>query len=273
MKIGQLIMLTTAMLLITGELYGQRSRSYSRQDRSIGRTYGQAQGTRVQYSAPKEQEPLTEAQKVQIDNCRKAVLQDDPNLLRIAMGKDFDINIKYTDGETLLKYAVKERKIKCIHYLLSLKPDVNGTDIMGLTPLFYCSRDKDADIAAILIDAGARTSIQDKTSRWTVFHKAAAENSGLDTLTVLMREKSGLNLHDRQGRTPLHLAVTRSPRVELQVVEFLLANGAKVNALDGKGRTALDLTRQKDIVDCLIRYHGRYNKNKKYNRPKYKRKR
>lgn len=263
MKIGQLIMLTIAMLLITGELYGQRRRSYNRQDQSIGKTYGQSQGSQRQYSSPKEQKPLTAAQKVQIDNCRKAVLQDDPNLLRTAMGKDFDINIQYTDGETLLQYAVKERKLKCLHYLLSLKPDVNCTDVMGLTPLFHCSRDRDADIAAILIKAGARTSIQDKTNQWTVFHKAAAENSGLVTLSVLVREKSGINVHDSLGRTPLHLAVTRSPRAELQVVEFLLKQGAHVNALDGKGRTPLDLTRQRDIVNCLKRYQGRYNKYKR----------
>ena len=273
MKIGQLIMLTTAMLLITGELYGQKRKSSRWRNRSSSVRSSERSSTLQEQQAPlrydpgnafpKEQKPLTAAQKVQIDNCRKAVLQDNPKLLQTAMGKDFDINIQHTDGETLLKYAVKERKMKCLHYLLSLKPDINCTDIQGLTPLFHCSRDKDADIAEILIRAGARTSIQDKTSRWTVFHKAAAENSGLDTLTVLMREKSGLNLHDRQGRTPLHLAVTRSPHAELQVVEFLLANGAKVNALDGKGRTALDLTRQKDIVDCLIRYHGRHNKRRR----------
>ena len=197
-------MLTTAILLISGELYGQRRRYYNRQNRSINKPSEQS-GRGGQFFNQKEQAPLTVAQKVQIDNCRKAVLQDNPKLLQTAMGKDFDINIQHTDGETLLKYAVKERKMKCLHYLLSLKPDINCTDIQGLTPLFHCSRDKDADIAEILIRAGARTSIQDKTSRWTVFHKAAAENSGLDTLTVLMREKSGLNLHDRQGRTPLHL--------------------------------------------------------------------
>ena len=260
MKIGQLVMLTTAMLLITVELYGQRRKSYRRQNESLSQTYEQAQRPQERYSAPREQETPTMAQKVQIDNCRRAIWQDNPRLLSKAMGQDFDINLQHTNGETLIKYAVKERKMKCIHYLLSLKPDVNRTDIHGLTPLFHCSRDKDANIAAILINAGARTSIQDKTSRWTVFHKAAAENSGLDTLSVLVREKSGINVHDLQGRTPLHLAVTRAPHAELQVVEFLLANGANVNALDGKGRTPLDLTRQKDIVRCLIRYHGRHNK-------------
>ena len=171
MKIGQLIMLTTAILLISGELYGQKRKSSRWRNRSSSARSSersstlQEQQTPLRYDPgnafPKEQKPLTAAQKVQIDNCRKAVLQDNPKLLQTAMGKDFDINIQHTDGETLLKYAVKERKMKCLHYLLSLKPDINCTDIQGLTPLFHCSRDKDADIAEILIRAGARTSIQD----------------------------------------------------------------------------------------------------------------
>ena len=133
-------------------------------------------------------------------------------------------------------------------------------------------RKADAEFAAILIDAGARTTHQDKTSQWNVFHKAAAENMGIKTLSVLVREKSGLNAHDRQGRTPLHLAVSRTPHADFQVVEFLLKNKAEVNALDGKGRTPLDLTRQKDIVNLLIRYGGRSNKGRSGSISKYKRK-
>lgn len=214
---------------------------------------------------------LTEAEQLRVDNCRKAILQDDPSLLQKAMGDNFDLNITNSDDETLLYYAVKERRMNCLRFLLEKKANVNCPGKFGFSPLFLCSRDNDAKIADLLIRAGAKTFYKDKNSEWTVFHKAAAENMGLDTLTVLMREKSGLNIHDRQGRTPLHLAVSRSPRADFRIVEFLLKNGAEVNALDGHGRTPLDLTRQKDIVKLLIQYHGRSNKNNRsYSRSRRK---
>jgi len=199
----------------------------------------------------------TPAGKVQIDNCRKAILQDNPELLKQAMGDHFEVNLRDIKGETLLQYAVRERKIRSVEFLLSRNAEVNCQDRFGLSPLFLCSRDRDADFADILIRAGARTSLQDKVSGWNVFHKAAAENTGLRTLYVLMQEKSGLNQRDNQGKTPLHIAVSRTPHADVSIVDFLLRNGAEVNDLDNNGCSPMDLTRQRDIVNCLRRYFGR----------------
>ena len=206
---------------------------------------------------PRRSQSFTPAGKVQIDNCRKSILQDDPELLRKAMGRNFNVNQRDIKGETLLQYAVRERKIRSVEFLMSRNAEVNCQDRFGLSPLFLCSRDRDADFADILIRAGAKTSLQEKVSGWNVFHKAAAENTGLRTLSVLMQEKSGLNQRDNQGKTPLHIAVSRTPHADVAIVEYLLKNGAEVNALDNNGCSPMDLTRQRDIVNCLRRYFGR----------------
>ena len=267
------ILLMAAVIFSSTELYGQnrrnsrsrfRTRNRSKSSGSFEQSFPQRSSQeKMDFSSFAEPRPLTIAEKVRIDNCRRAILQDDVALLKRAMGDNFDINIRNSSEETLLFFAVRERKMNCAIFLLKNNADVNCPDKFGITPLFLCSRDNDVKFVKLLIAAGAKTSYKEKNSQWNVFHKASAENMGLDTLTELMRDKSGLNAHDRLGRTPLHLAVSRTPHAEIMIVEFLLRNGARVNALDGQGRTPLDLTKQKDIISILRRYDGFHNKRRK----------
>lgn len=284
MKNYYFLLLAGSILLASAESYGnpaRKSKNLRRNQLSRSNSASWTATRQNQFRQPggisqnppryplEQEQParkLTNAEKVQMDNCQKSIMQDDPELLQQAMGQNFDLNLKNPDGDTMLQYAVRNRRKKCVLYLLKMRVNVNCTDNLGHSPLFLCSRDNDAAYAESLIRAGARTNHQDKLSHWNVFHKAAAENMGLDTLSVLVREKSGLNAHDRQGRTPLHVAVSRTPHADVQIVEFLLKNGAEVNALDAKGRSPLDLTRQKDIVDCLHRHGGRRYKTKERRR-------
>ena len=205
---------------------------------------GSGKGTLKEYSPQNE---------YMIKQCQHAIMRDEPELLRKALGEKPDFNLRDSVGETLFQFAVRQRKFRCIRYLLANKAEVNCTDDAGLSPIFYCSSDYDAKLAEILINAGARTSIQEKNKRWNVFHKAAGENMRIATLSILVREKSGLNVQDKEGRTPLHLAVMQqSP--SLEVIRLLLENGANPRIRDNKGKTPLDYAKGKEIRSLLIRF-------------------
>jgi uncharacterized protein len=80
-----------------------------------------------------------------------------------------------------------------------------------------------------------------------LYYSVVTESAGV--LEFLLTNKPDVNVRDKDGRTPLHLAVNRKR------AELLLAHGANVNARDKDGRTPLHdaaLTGYKDVVAVLL---------------------
>ena len=66
-----------------------------------------------------------------------------------------------------------------------------------------------------------------------------------------------MNAKDKHGWTPLHRAALRGHK---EIVELLLAKGAKVNGPAMSGKTALDYASRaghKETVDLLRRHGGK----------------
>ncbi|MGC8743255.1 MAG: ankyrin repeat domain-containing protein [Verrucomicrobiia bacterium] len=85
----------------------------------------------------------------------------------------------------------------------------------------------------------------------------AAENGDLETVKKLVGQNPELiNLPDREGKTPLHYA---SAKGQLAVVEWLVKNGANVNARNSSGITPLYLAKgfgKKDVAEFLEKHGG-----------------
>jgi|GEM_PF-5120407 len=82
----------------------------------------------------------------------------------------------------------------------------------------------------------------------------AAKSGDLATLRRLVKDVSLANFFDHEtGTAPLHLAASRG---DLAVVQFLLDKGARVNAADADGKTALILAATKgdrEMVELLLK--------------------
>ena len=140
-----------------------------------------------------------------------------------------DPNLSNSSGSTALMLSATE--IAKVRLLKDRGANVNVASTRGRTALFLAAMsDRSADIARLLISAGADVHVVDGM-KMTVLHAAALGN---DTETVRLLVDAGLDVNatDFQGFTPLIYA---SSNGNLAVARLLLAKGADVNAVSGDG--------------------------------------
>ena len=84
----------------------------------------------------------------------------------------------------------------------------------------------------------------------------AAKKGNIETVKQHLADGADVNVKDKVGGTPLHLAAFNGHK---EIVELLIANGADVNAKsDDVGRTPLDLAIhfKHPETTALLRKHG-----------------
>ena len=125
-------------------------------------------------------------------------------------------------------------KSKLLRPLLQFGADSHMKDIYGDTPAHYATHRCDMDSVAELIDGGFNISTKGARGD-TVLHRAVrVSKRALKLLLDLEAGRSIINIRNKKGATPLHLAVKECDRVK---VELLLQYGANSDLKDGRGRT------------------------------------
>ena len=113
-----------------------------------------------------------------------------------------DINVKDNNGLRPLHIAVNKSNSEMIEFLINNRANINAKNKNGLTALHYAVYHHQKDIISMLISKGANVN-----SRGNV-----------------------------RGSTPLMLAAEKG---NVKLIELLLENGAKINAVDQFEETAL----------------------------------
>ncbi|MEI7831838.1 MAG: ankyrin repeat domain-containing protein [bacterium] len=174
-----------------------------------------------------------------------------------------DVNGSYANGNTQLIYAVKQRNLPVVKYLLAhgALPDIkNKDDFYALRNAIFI-KDTDVRIVDALLDAGADPNIIDGNG-WTSLD-AAAWYGQEDVVVKLLAHKANPNSAMRREKlTPLHSAIiigSAAPATlkgdGLTMARELIAKGADVNAKDINGDTPLHFAVRQGgakAVDFLI---------------------
>ena len=166
-----------------------------------------------------------------------------------------DVNIKDNDDWTPLRWAVCENKYDIVKLLIEFGADPFITDNDGKTPLDICQND---DIRSLLEKYMEEYhSIQEKIKRNepSIFDidllDFAYYNNLIEVKKCVYSGKFDINVQDDKGYTPLMYAITNH---NLQMVEFLVEQGADINLNNNEGDSPLKIAYKfsRDIAEYLF---------------------
>lgn len=177
--------------------------------------------------------------------------------LLLSLGARRDRNSLF--GLTALNGAVTGRsyhavKTLCMHGALVNKS--NNTH--GCSPLHMAARDGQVEIAKLLLQFGAESSVTN-INRRTPLHTAV--QYGQLGMARLLLDHDHINASDRLGFTALHLAVKQG---SIELVTLLLEAGADANIANNKGFYPLHtfasfMTPKIAIGELLLQYDAEVN--------------
>lgn len=165
------------------------------------------------------------------------------DIVDFLLRKQADISISNNDGETPLHLALNSSVDQNIIKLLAVQMKKNNTPLkenrFGLSAIHIC---RSVSSLQLLISAGASIDQLTADGR-TCLHICSND---FDCVQFLVSKGADKTIKDKQGRIPLHSAVTQS-RPCLDTIKLLAGEYTLVNAVDKNGMTPLHLL-------CLNKY-------------------
>ncbi|KAH0585571.1 hypothetical protein H2248_008801 [Termitomyces sp. 'cryptogamus'] len=164
------------------------------------------------------------------------------DIVRFLIDQKAEVDKPDISGWTALHIAVSAGHDEVVKELVGAGADVNRKNDKGITPLHYAASKSRIDIGRLLISRGADINAKDKANQ-VPLHRAATTGSVGFIRLLLGTSNSGvtktrLNVADRVGNTPLHLAMD-SAHAEAAVV--LINAGADRSRLNQDGEAPEDV--------------------------------
>jgi ankyrin repeat protein len=165
----------------------------------------------------------------------KAMKFDDVNTVKSLISQGINPNLVDLNGNPMLVLAIKDRSYKVIDVLLVAKGmDVDLSNRQGETPLMIASINGDLPLVRTLV---LKNKAQLDHISWTPLHYACAKGH-LDVAQFLIANGAKVDSLSLGGTTPLMMAVQSGNEL---LVKLLLDKGANLQLRNAEGITAIDI--------------------------------
>ncbi|XP_041005098.1 potassium channel AKT1-like [Juglans microcarpa x Juglans regia] len=178
-----------------------------------------------------------------------AALRGDALLLHQLLKRGLDPNESDNNGRTALHIAASKGSENCVLLLLDYGADPNSRDSDGNVPLWEAVLAGHESAIKVLLDSGANLQRGDIGQ----FACTAAEQNNLALLKEIIRYGGDVTLPKNNGNTALHVAVCEG---NIEIVQFLLHQGADIDKPDPDGWTPRDLADQQGHEDIKILFQS-----------------
>ena len=157
--------------------------------------------------------------------------------------------------------SVENSEIQQVRAALEAGQDVNFFDPSNGTALHLAAKQGNADIAELLLDNGADTSIQTKKGGKSPLH-LAAQSGHVEIVSLLIDRGANIELIDVKGETPIFSAILKN---QVDVVKLLIKKNANINVVnrfkDTPTYKSIALGKP-EITELLLKRNGEFDFNK-----------
>jgi ankyrin repeat protein len=168
--------------------------------------------------------------------------------VRAAIEKDpAQVNAKDESGRTPLHWAARGTSNEVLAYLVEKGAVLDALDGTGTAPLHSLASRGNVEGIRILLDKGAAVDVPAPDKKTPLHFAALGRQVG--AVRLLVERKANLESPDDRRRTPL--VVSAREMAGPDVVRALLDLGAKIDAADGSGDTALSLAAWRGSADVI----------------------
>ncbi|KAK2710168.1 ankyrin-3-like [Artemia franciscana] len=190
-------------------------------------------------------------------------------ICKLLLSNGANVNAKKKDGTTALHIAIRYANVDVVKLLLECGAEVDSQTKNGITPIHLAAQRGDEKVIEILLKFGANINSIDMYGRG-VLHFACirvcdndmyCEVGCLMVCTMLLNKGANVNAKQKDGTTPLHIAIQS---YHITVTELLLESGANVDSKIENGTTALHIAAElgrisSEIIRFLLEFGADIN--------------